>query len=394
MTPFFASLLTSLAVVGGVAVGLFVFLPLLLALWETLKRGGSNSSSRFSKSKLCVGQVWHTRFHPKRHSFSYPIFMFALDLEESFGNFLSPMVRFQPSQHHLKNGEGKATAGDKDSNKSSSSKSGDDDDDNDEDLAQRILNLVATKTNHKFQPTLKTHQIILLTHLEYFGYNFNPVSFYYLVHKSTHTLEAMVGEVSNTPWTEMYCYVLHPDSVDQVQCQEKEARAKVQQQHQKQQQQQLQQLDYRFPKAFHVSPFMEMEYWYDWSFQGIPGQNDEFVVINSLRRRKKDDETMDFTAKLKMTTVDITPWAVAWQMIRFPIFCMLIQIWIHYQAAWLFLKGVVYVPHPQGSETAASKTIATIMTPFFAIRDYYNANGVVAAAVVHPTNKSRATKED
>jgi hypothetical protein len=49
---------------------------------------------------------------------------------------------------------------------------------------------------------------------------------------------------------------------------------------------------------------------------------------------------------------------------------MLIQIWIHYQAAWLFFKGVVYIPHPDGSEKAASKTIATIMTPFFAIRDY------------------------
>jgi hypothetical protein len=49
---------------------------------------------------------------------------------------------------------------------------------------------------------------------------------------------------------------------------------------------------------------------------------------------------------------------------------MLIQIWIHYQAALLFIKGVVYIPHPQGSETAASKTIAAVMAPFFALQDW------------------------
>lgn len=326
-------LLVAIAI-GTLYVGCFVILPILVATWDWAIR----RQSRFIKSKLCVGQVWHTRFHPKRHAFTYPIFMFALDLEESFGNFLWPMVRFQPTKYHLKNGEGQQT--------------------NHDSLAQRILQLVATKTQDKFKPTLTTHQIILLTHLEYFGYNFNPVSFYYIINKTTRVLEAMVGEVSNTPWTEMYCYVLHPDSTDQVQCTNKAASKS---------------LDYRFPKNFHVSPFMEMEYWYDWTFQGTPGETtEEFVVVNALRRRSKE-ETMDFTAKLKLVPQPITPFTVAWQMIRFPVFCMLIQIWIHYQAAWLFLKGIVYVPHPQGSETAASRTIATIMVPFFAIRDYLQA---------------------
>lgn len=321
--------------VGTLYGGIFVVLPLLLATWQWMKR---RNTKQFIHSKFCVGQVWHTRFHPKRHAFTYPIFMFALDLEDSFGNFLWPIVRFRPTKYHLKNGEGQITG--------------------DDSLAQRILQLVATKTQDKFQPTLMTHQIILLTHLEYYGYNFNPVSFYYIINKTTRVMDAMVGEVSNTPWTEMYCYVLHPQSIDQVQCRinnktEKSSRT----------------LDYRFPKNFHVSPFMEMEYWYDWMFQGSPGAKEEFVVVNSLRRRSKE-ETMDFTAKLKLVPQPITPMAVAWQMIRFPIFCMMIQIWIHYQAAWLFLKGIVYVPHPKGSETVASRTIATIMIPFFAIRDY------------------------
>jgi len=325
-------LLTFLAVGGFFAI--FLGWPLLLAVIEALRK-----RSTLTKSKLCVGQVWHTRFHPKRHSFTYPIFMFALDLEEDFGDFMSPVVRFNADEHHLKNGEGKSSAGEKSGGS----------------LAQRILRLVAEKTEQKFTPSLATHQIILLTHLEYFGYNFNPVSFYYIIRKESQVVEAMVGEVSNTPWTEMYCYVLHPDSIDRVQCKQDGSAC-----------------DYRFPKEFHVSPFMEMNYWYDWRFQGFPKEDDnEFAVVNSLRLRA-EEERMDFTAKLKLVAKPISPLAVAWQMIRFPVFCMLIQIWIHYQAAWLFIKGIAYVPHPQGSETAASKTIAAIMAPFFAIRDAVN----------------------
>ena len=129
-------------------------------------------------------------------------------------------------------------------------------------LPQRILNLVATKTQNRFQPTLATqatqatHQIVLLTHLE------------------------------------------------------------------------------------------EMEYWYDWTFQGLPTttgpiiQSDktksEFVVINSSRHRSTT-ERLDFTAILRLQATDLPPFAVAWQMIRFPNFCFLIQISIHYQAARLFL---------------------------------------------------------
>jgi DUF1365 family protein len=123
---------------------------------------------------------------------------------------------------------------------------------------------------------------------------------------------------------------------------------------------------------------MEMDYWYDWSFSGIPestaattkNEQSSLTVINTLR--KKSNDQIAFTAKLIMEPESISPFRIAWQMIRFPIFCMIVQIWIHYQAALLFLKGIVYIPHPQGSETTASKIIASIMVPFFAIRDYVN----------------------
>ena len=50
--------------------------------------------------------------------------------------------------------------------------------------------------------------IRLLTHLRYFGYGFNPVSFYYCFDSGGTAVETIVAEVSNTPWGERHCYVL------------------------------------------------------------------------------------------------------------------------------------------------------------------------------------------
>jgi len=268
---------------------------------------------------------------------------------------------------------------------------------------------------------------MILTHLCYYGYNFNPVSFYYIIDKKksksnnkfttdNNDIAAIVGEVSNTPWLQQYCYVLHPDSVDKVRVNIKEPKATPQSNHlhnagdsdsdgdgdRDNNKHVIKKFEYSFPKEFHVSPFMEMDYFYDWSFIGIPGappaakpsdmnvnhnkksssnkqqqqqsttRTNSITVVNTLRKRKNN--RIEFTAKLVMESNHITPFRVVWQMIKFPMYCMIIQLWIHYQAVLLFLKGVVYIPHPLGSETTVSLVIAKIMIPFFAIRDYYNIN--------------------
>ncbi len=50
--------------------------------------------------------------------------------------------------------------------------------------------------------------IRLLTHCRYFGFGFNPVSFYYCYDKDDTHVENIIAEVNNTPWGEQYCYVL------------------------------------------------------------------------------------------------------------------------------------------------------------------------------------------
>ena len=50
--------------------------------------------------------------------------------------------------------------------------------------------------------------IRLLTQLRSFGHCFNPVSFYYCLDGSGERLDAVVAEVTNTPWGERHAYVL------------------------------------------------------------------------------------------------------------------------------------------------------------------------------------------
>jgi len=262
--------------------------------------------------------------------------MICVDLSDNFQDQLYPlsMIMSLRESDHYKNNEG-----------------------DDGSLAQRTINLVATKTNNKFKPNLDTHSVKLLTHLSYYGYCFNPVSFYYLQSKQTSKIEAIVAEVSNTPWNEMQCYVLHKDSTDMKTVQPGRPK-KI-----------LEGINYVFQKTFHVSPFMDMEHVYDWTFwEFIHEKQDPLCVSTSM---KKGDQLW-FNAYLEMLPRGLHPYTLAWQLISYPMFCLLIQLWIHYEAFFLFAKGVSYVPHPEGSETTASLIIGRMMVPFFAVKDWFD----------------------
>ena len=83
--------------------------------------------------------------------------------------------------------------------------------------------------------------IRLLTHLRYFGLVMNPVSFYYCFNACEERVEAVVAEVTNTPWRDRHCYVLDLRDVPLS----KMPRA-------------------RHAKELHVSPFLEMDLEYRW----------------------------------------------------------------------------------------------------------------------------------
>mmetsp|Transcript_22375 Transcript_22375/g.35956 ORF Transcript_22375/g.35956 Transcript_22375/m.35956 type:complete len:313 (+) Transcript_22375:62-1000(+) len=189
-------------------------------------------------------------------------------------------------------------------------------------------------------------KIQLLTHLKYFGYCFNPVSFYYC-HDPDGRLVNVVAEVSNTPWEEMHCYNLHQDT--------KGVRADVHQPKKPYTHR------YLFQKVFHVSPFMDMEHIYDFSFHS-PGKN---LQVNTTMVK---DQDRWFSATLRMERREISVKNVLWLLLYFPFITIYIQILIHWEAIKLWQKKVPFHSHPEGVQTWASAIIGTAMMPFFYLR--------------------------
>jgi uncharacterized protein len=303
-----------------------------------------------SKSRLFTGRVSHSRKVPKLHSFSYPIFMVLVNLEDNLMDDMYPLslIMSLRDDDHYKNQEGLQIDNEGETRTTLL-------------LLHRTLRIVAEKTETKFQPNLESHYVLLLTHLRYYGYCFNPVSFYYVVRRDTFQIDAIVAEVSNTPWNEMQCYVLHENSIDIQQV--KPGRSY---------QGSTPGINYLFRKTFHVSPFMDMDFLYDWTFWDIPlpqATSSSTLRINTSMYKATN---LQFQAILQMSDAGWHPYTIAWHLVRFPVFCFILQIWIHIQAFWLFIKGVEYVPHPDGTETTASLIIGNFMAPAFALKAWYD----------------------
>jgi len=265
-------------------------------------------------SAIYHGTVRHRRMLPAEHSFNYRMFMMYLDLDELprvfqgsrlFSATRRALARFCREDHLSGATGGAAGAGTADIP-----------------LDQAVRDLVEQSTGQR-----PTGPIRLLTHLRYFGYVFNPVSFYYCFNADDTRLECIVAEVNNTPWGERECYVLGKDAevghheVGHDDLDHGDIRR------------------YRPVKRMHVSPFMPMDVSYDWRFRP-PSESLTVHMENSREGRKL------FDATLVLQRQEITPAALARVLIAFPLMTMKIIVAIHWQALRLWLKKVPVVDHP------------------------------------------------
>lgn len=254
-------------------------------------------------SCIFEGRVRHTRLRPVRHRFDYRLFLMYLDLDELPRVFRGrwfwsdrrvALARFR-REHHL---------GDPST-----------------DLATAVRDLVGKETGQRPPGPVR-----LLTHLSYFGYCFNPVSFYYCYEADGETLHTVVAEVNNTPWGERHCYVLPA------------ARAR---RHGKA-------LRFQPDKEMHVSPFMPMDVDYDWVFRQ-PGK--ELRVFMAIAR----EGTRLFDAALLLQRKEISSASLARVLLVYPFMTLRVIVGIHWQALKLWLKRCPLYIHPE-------KRIKTVST--------------------------------
>ncbi len=246
-------------------------------------------------SGIYEGKVRHRRFSPVVNSFQYRLFMMYLDLDELptlfRGRWLWSGDRVNMAYFRRRDHLGDPRLP----------------------LGRAVRDLVEDRLGKRPRGPIR-----LLTHLRYFGICFNPVSFYYCYDRDGRYVETIVAEVHNTPWLEEHCYVF----------------GEAQNEHPLRGWKR-----YQFPKAFHVSPFMEMEIWYDWRFRE-PGESISVHIINMSNAKKRFDATLTLRRR------EITASSLARVLVAYPLMTMKVICMIHWQAIRLWIKGATFYVHP------------------------------------------------
>jgi uncharacterized protein len=244
------------------------------------------------ESAIYVGTVRHRRYRPVHHEFIYPLFMAFLDIDR-----LSETMEISPfSAYNRWNWV--------------SYDERDHFGDPDQPLRLRLLQDAA-----KQGLRLPEGRIFLLTHLRYLGYNFNPVSFFYCYDRME-KLQAILAEVNNT-FGETHNYWLTPGN-------DRSGNKSVK---------------YWFPKAFHVSPFMNMQQEYEWTFTA-PSRR---LISQSITH---ENGVAVFDSTLKMDRREWSRAALHRTLAQYPWVTLKVIAAIHWQAVRLFFKRVPVIPHP------------------------------------------------
>lgn len=241
-----------------------------------------------TESALYDGTVFHRRFKPTQHQFSYSIYMFWLKLDE--------VSELSSSLSHF-SGNGRALA---------EFRRADYLGDNSLSLEDAVRSRMS-----ELNGTPLDGDVFLLGNIRMLGVYFSPVNFYFL-RQADGTFSHMLAEVSNTPWNERHHYL-----VDLSEQRDTE-------------------------KAFHVSPFNPMDMHYQWKITQ-PGDTLS-LAMNCIR----DDK--EFSAGINMKKMSLNSRSLSSVMKRTPSMTIKTVAGIYWQALKLLLKRTPVYSHPNATQ--------------------------------------------
>lgn len=259
------------------------------------------------ESKIYKCLVMHNRIAPKKHRFTYNIFMFWIDIDllDSTSENLwflsrnkSNIFNFRDSDHF------KFPKGD----------------------ARNNLD-VRTKLNNYLNEngiSVPPSKVFLLTHVRMLGHIFNPVSFYYC-YDANGKCNYVVTEISNT-FGEMKLFL-----IDQKKGEQFEQNA---------------------IKYFYVSPFTDMDTEFEFRYHVPDEKLNVQINVNDQQGKKF------FISTLTGNEKKLTDLRLAGYVFRFPFVTIKVITAIHWQALKLWLKKLPF--HKKKNDSDMQKGITNI----------------------------------
>jgi DUF1365 family protein len=247
---------------------------------------------------LYTGTLRHRRFRPRKHEFTYKLFMAWLDIDR-IPELMAQSAWTSYNRFNWASFEERDHFGDPRLS-----------------LRERVA-----QDARAHNVPLPDGPIFLLTHLRYLGYCFNPISFYFCYDRSG-SLDTVLAEVNST-FGESRNYWLWAQN----------------------RQPSANSLHYRCPKTMHVSPFMGMNLDYEFVLTE-PGEKLVAHMNTHEHGPALESSRPYFDATLALGREPWTARNLGRILLFHPWMTAKVIGAIHWEALWLFLKRVPVFTHP------------------------------------------------